>query len=168
MKGSTRAPAGKISAKGAFKAEHVTRTVEATFGMLAMVMQRPHWAVQNPKMEVDPWAPSAAELLNKYIPDMDTAERFGDGMAAMSVIMGLGGMVAMRYQFDQKLAQQARLEAARRRADTLIEQEHRIDPDRPAEAPQGTAQRHSPNGQHSGGAKPTSPGKIEGLGGSII
>lgn len=167
-----RPPSGKISAKGAFKAEHVTRTTESMFGMIAMILHRPHWAVQNPKIEVDPWAPAAAELLNKYIPDMDTAERFTDGMAAMSVILGIGGMVAMRYQTDQRIAAQARLQAAQRRRDEMIEQEHRIDPDQPAQAsqgPQAAPGGASRNGHVSGtGAAPTSPGKIQGIGGQVF
>lgn len=131
-----------------------------------MVLHRPHWAVQNPKMEVEPWAPAAADLLNKYIPDMETAERFTDGMAAMSVIMGIGGMVAMRYQTDQKIAAKNRLEAARRRADEYIEQEHRPDPNQPAQAAPDGASR---NGHVSGsGAAPTSPGKIQGIGGQVF
>lgn len=133
-----------------------------------MVLHKPYYAVQNPKLEIDPWAPSAAELLNKYIPDMESAERLTDGMAALSVIMGLGGMIAARVQMDGQVARQARLDAARAQREAYIEQEHRIDPDRPATAPQGASSGHSPNGQHSGGAKPTSPGKIEGLGGSVF
>ena len=164
-----RAPSGKISAKGAFKAEHVTRTTEALFGLAAMMLQRPHWAVQNPKMEVDPWAPSAAELLNKYIPDMETADKFTDGMAAMSVILGIGGMVAMRYRQDQAIAHQQRMRQAQARRQEMIDQEHRIDPEQGATGQSDATAGHSRNGHVPGtGAAPTQPGRIDGLGGSMF
>lgn len=152
----------KTSLKGSFKAEQVTRVVEAGFGMLAMTFNRRHWAVQDRKVEVDPWAPAAAELLNKYIPDIETAEKFGDGMAALSVIMGLGGMIAVRYQTDRDIERRRREAILEARREEMIEQEHRIDPDAPATAPPVTSNGHRPGT----GAAPTQPGKISGLGGS--
>ena len=50
-----------------------------------MTMNKRHWAVQDRKVEVDPWAPAAADLLNKYIPDIETAERATDLMAGMAL-----------------------------------------------------------------------------------
>lgn len=161
----------RISAKGSFRAEHVTRTTEALFGMLAMTMNKRHWAVQDRKIEVDPWAPAAADLLNKYIPDIETAERATDLMAGMAVVMGIGGMISARVNYDRAELAAARAQAARAKRDLLIEQEHRIDPDQPATGPSGASPRASSNGngprhQPGSGAAPTSPGKIDGLGGA--
>jgi hypothetical protein len=161
----------RVSAKGSFRAEHVTRTTEALFGMLAMTMNKKHWAVQDRRIEVDPWAPAAAELLNKYIPDIETAERATDLMAGMAVVMGIGGMISARVSYDRELAAAARAQAARAKRELLIEQEHRIDPDQPATGQTGASQGMSSNGtgprhRPGSGAAPTSPGKIDGLGGS--
>lgn len=137
--------------------------------MLAMTMNKRHWAVQDRKVEVDPWAPAAADLLNKYIPDIETAERATDLMAGMAVVMGIGGMISARVNYDRILAAEQRAQAARAKRDLLIEQEHRVDPEQPATGPSGTSPRQSPNGathRPGSGAAPTSPGKIDGLGGS--
>lgn len=134
-----------------------------------MTMNKRHWAVQDRKVEVDPWAPAAADLLNKYIPDIETAERATDLMAGMAVVMGIGGMISARVNYDRILAAEQRAQAARAKRDLLIEQEHRVDPEQPATGPSGASARQSPNGathRPGSGAAPTSPGKIDGLGGS--
>lgn len=127
-----------------------------------MVLNRRHWAVQDKKLEIDPWAPAAADLLNKYMPDMESASKASDLMAGMTVIMGLGGMVVARANYDRQVAEMARQEAARARRAEYIEQEHRIDPETPAQAATARQNGHRPGS----GAAPTHPGKIEGLGGT--
>lgn len=149
------------------KPEYIEIGVTATFGSVAMLLNKRHWAVHDPKTEVGSWSPAAAELLNKYVTtDKAKAEKFTDLYLGANVVMGLGSMIMARLDMDRQHARQAKAAQLRRRLEEEEGIAHdgstRVDPDRPAAAmpPERQNGRVRAGG---GGASPTHPGRIDGL-----
>lgn len=86
----------------------------ALFGLVAMI-RGPHWAVQD-RAEVSAWSEDAAALIGK-IPTRVAAAAL-NASAALTVAVGLGGMVYRRVQVDMEIERrvQAQLAAERRAA----------------------------------------------------
>jgi hypothetical protein len=164
--GKDAATPPKSKRSGAFKPEHVSNMVCAGFGVLAVGLQRPWWGVtpDDKRLEVDPWAPAGAELLNKYVPDGAAAEKLLDGFAAGQVILGISMMVGTRLAHDNRIRdtiRRERLEAARANADELRQQEGLPAEPAPVDSP-------SQNGHVTGsGAAPVGPMRYRNVGGDF-
>ena len=166
-------PDGKTSAgvKGAMTAGGAERLVVSTFGLIANVRRRPHWAIKNPATEVRPWAADLAEVINSIpIPWVQAAGTLGAGVA---VAFGIGSLVVPRAMTDAELNTFLNQYPAEIRGQILADiangrgvpepgpypfasNEPRAETRQPEPSPNG-------NGKHSGGAQPTSPNGLDGL-----
>ena len=145
-KRSTRGPGKKT---GAITAAHVNSWVTMGMATVAMYRNSKIWLVQDARVELDPWTPSAAELLNK-IPQ-EYAEKMTDLSAVTVVGMGVFNMVSVRLAQEQR----ERMERAKERAAVMQAEEFtEYQP-----APQPTT--YVPNGHVSSnaasGARPVTP-----------
>lgn len=144
-KPTRRTSRGPGKPKGAITPAHVSSWVQMGMATVAMYRNSKIWLVQDAKVEIDPWAPSAAELLNK-IPQQ-YAEKVTDLSAVTVVAMGLFNLVSIRLAAEQR----ERMEYARANAERMQTEEFREYSATPAAQPQ----TFSSNG--ASGARPVSP-----------
>lgn len=146
-KASKRSTRGPGKPKGAITPAHVSSWVQMGMATVAMYRNSKIWLIQDAKVEIDPWAPSAAELLNK-IPQ-EYAEKVTDLSAVTVVAMGVFNLVSVRLAAEQR----ERMELARANAERMQREEFQ----EYTTAPVQQAYTASPNGTEPSGARPVVP-----------
>lgn len=111
----TQRKSSSAAPKGAIKPEHVETWIVQGFSLVAMFRNADYWAIHNPKVEVQPWAAPAAELLNKM--SGEHAQKIAEGNAVLSVCLGMFALVSARMRMDvmvrrQRLAEERENEIA--------------------------------------------------------
>ena len=101
-----RSTTRKTTAKGAIQPKHVETWIVQGFALVAMLKNAEYWAIANPKIEVEPWAEPAAELINKI--SGEHAQKIAEGNAVLSVCLGMFALVSKRLQLDAMYAKQRR------------------------------------------------------------
>lgn len=95
---------------------------------MAMIRNASYWAISDPKIEVEPWSASAAEMLNKI--SGEHAEKITEVHAGVAVVFGIGALVYKRMQMDAMYARQKRMQEQQAYEDYPVED---INPDIAAE-----------------------------------
>lgn len=88
---------------GTVKPEQIEALTVQVFALASMIRNAKYWAVQDVNIEVKPWSPAAAELLNEHLPS-GLLERAITANAAVAVAVGLGTMIFYRLQTDAMMA----------------------------------------------------------------
>ena len=160
----------KPASGGPVKAQHVEMLTVQVFALAAIMKNAQHWKIQNKAVELDPWTPAAAELINKYMPD-DWGEKAVAANSGVVVAMGIYGLVSKRMQMDAFYGEQARMETARDRRDQLLRQEgvptQTPVQQTPTQEPAKESTQPRQQFVKNTGAAPTNPGRIPGLGGPM-
>lgn len=156
----------KSKESGFITPQHVEGWITQGFAFIAMAKGADYWAIHHPDIEVRPWAPSAAELLNK-IP-ADQAQKLTELNAAIAVTVGMAMLVSSRMRMDRMV----RLQAVRAKREELQRQEGTPDsrptmpnPDQPAQPGQTRQTRPNQNGSGARSVHPPTPifGRQEGI-----
>lgn len=105
--------------KGAIQPKHVETWIVQGFALVAMLKNAEYWAIANPKIEVEPWAEPAAELINKI--SGEHAQKIAEGNAVLSVCLGMFALVSKRLQLDAMYAKQRRAQVRQAQMQTTEE-----------------------------------------------